>query len=258
MTVKFFNYNLVNQSPTVITASSENAFFPVSNLKDDRRTKVFRSTGPTAVLVFDFVSTEQVDSIILTTHIKNGFGFITPVLIEANPTDTWASPAYTTTLTGLELDSQHGVAYKDLVTAQSYRFWRLTFSGASYVELSKVFIGKKQLIGAGRSINYGWQFLDNDNSIVQINRYGQKFIDELPSQKRIGASFSNLTKDEIDDFFSVYDYNQKTKPFFMYFDCDILNNNKRLFGYYYLDEKPTISNPFFSLYNLDLVTTEGM
>jgi len=257
MSLKFYNYNLVNQSSTVITPSTENAFFPASNLKDDRRSKVFRSTGASVNIVFDFQSTEDVDSILLVPHGTNGWGIDTPITVEANATNTWGSPAYSTTITSSDLDSEHEIAIKE-ITTQSYRYWRIVATGTSYVEISKIFIGQKQLIGTGKSPDYNWQFIDNDNSIIQLNRYGQKFIDELPDQKRIAFVLSNMTMDQVDDFFSVYDYNRKIKPFFMYIDCDILNNNKRFAGYFYFDEKPAITNPFHALYTANCSVSEGL
>lgn len=257
MTVKFYNYNLVDQPSTVITASSENAFFPVSNLKDDRRTKVFRSTAASCTLVFDFITAESVDSILLVPHITYGWGFNSSTIVEANTTNTWGSPAFSTTIGPSEIDQEHMVAVKEF-TAQTYRFWRLTFTGTSYVEISKLFIGAKQLIGTGKSIDYNWQYVSADNSIIQLNRYGQKFIDVLPEQKRIAFSISNMTITQVDSFFAIYDYSKKTKPFFFYIDCVILNNNKRLLGYFYFDEKPALTNPFHALWSTQATLSEAM
>jgi hypothetical protein len=254
--LKFWNFNLVDQPQTVITATNENALFPASNLKDPRKTKAFRSTTASTVVVFDFVTTEAVDSILLAPHTRNGWAINTPVTIEANATNTWGAPSFSTTLASGDLDQANAIAIKEF-TAQSYRFWRLTFTGTIYAEVAKVFIGSALVIGAGRSMNYNWQYQSNDLSTVSLNRYGQRFADVVVDQKRIGMEFGYLSKDEVDDLLEVYDYNKTYRPFFMHVDCDILNENRRLSGLFYLESMPVLSNPVHALWNTALVLVEA-
>lgn len=256
MGVKFWNFNLVDQDQTVITPSSTNALFPADNIKDSRSTKVFRSTAASCNIVFDFITTESVDSILLAPNFINSWGFITPITVEANPTDTWGAPAFSTTITAAEVDQVHGIAIKEF-SAQSYRFWRLTFTGGSYVELSKVFIGSVQSVGT-RSVSFGWAYADTDLSQSIANRYGQKFTDIITGLKRMSFSLNLLGKDEMDDVFSVFDYNRTHIPFFFELtDCDILNNTNRIAGRFFFDELPQITNSSYGLFDLSLTISEA-
>jgi aspartyl/asparaginyl-tRNA synthetase len=258
MPLKLWNYNLVDQGTAIITATNENALFPVLNLKDPRRTKVFRSTTNSTVILFDFLTTQEVDSIVITPHSKNGFGFVAPITIEANPTNTWGSPAFSTTIASGDIDQIHEIAIKEFAE-QNFRFWRVSISGASYVELSNIFIGKMLLIGTGRTFSYDWQYVQAELSQFVVNRYGQRFSDIIDTQKRISASINLLTKEEIDDFFQMYDYNRTVRPFYMKIEsaAGILNNENRLSGMFYFDEMPFVSNPSHALWNMSATLSEA-
>lgn len=256
MSVKFWNYNLVTQDQTVITGTNENALFPLTNLKDPRTTKVFRSTTASTILTFDFITTEEVDSVLLVPHALSGWGFTSTILVQANATNTWGAPAFSTTIQTTDIDQEHNLAIKEF-TSQSYRFWRLTFTGVSYVEVSKVFIGKLNDVG-NRSVSFGWSFVDNDLSISVANRYAQKFTDIITSQKRIQFSINLLTATHLDLLFEVFDYNKTYIPFFFQVcDCAILNNMKRPAGYFTFDQVPEVSNNHYALYDTTCVISEA-
>jgi hypothetical protein len=258
MSMSFIYYNYCDLDSTTITASTENAFFPASNLKDPRSTKVFRSTASSASVVFDFGSPVAIDVFACVPHFANGFGFIGSLTLEANATNTWGSPAFTTTITsGADIDTTFQVAYKEF-TEQTYRYWRVSGSGASYLELSRVYLGKNNNI-LGRSISYGWNYTSNDNSKVTKNLYGQRFSDQINRQKEFNFDFKNLTKDEVDEWFKVYDYNGITKPFFMRIGCDgILNDIDRFSGEVYLDKIPSITNSFYARYDVSVNCIEAL
>lgn len=255
--IKFYHFNLVDQPTTNISCSNENALFPLTNLADHRSTKVFRSTSSSTSVVFDFISAEEVDSIVLIPNLMTSWGFTGSITIEANSTNVWTSPAFSTTLTPAEVDQEHLIAHKEWV-AQEYRFWRISASSAGYVELSKIFLGKKQTIGT-RSISFNWQYQDADNSIVTINRYGQRFIDIINRQKRFSFQFELLNKDEIDDFFSIYDVCGKYKPFFVRIGCDtMINNPNRFAGHMFFEDMPVVTNTAWGRYNLEATLIEAI
>lgn len=258
MGIKFWNYNLVTQTQTVITATNENALFPASNLKDSRRTKVFRSTANSCNIVFDMITTETVNSIVLVPHSSNGWGINTPITVEGNATNTWGAPSFSTTIT-TELDQIHEIAVKEFAD-QSYRFWRLSFTGTTICEVSKVFIGALQEIGSSRTMDYGWQYIQDDLSIVSTNRYGQKFVDLIDDQKKMIFDINLMTKDEFDDYLTVYDYNRKSRPFFFKVDSTnaITNNDNRISGYFFFESMPVITNPAHALWNTSVVISEGL
>lgn len=251
--IKFFYYNLVNQSATVITPSTENAQYPASNLKHDFRTKIFRSTASSANIVFDFITAEEVDSIIVVDNPLNGFGFNGALTIEANATDSWGSPAFSTTLTP---STEFGFGLKTLTAAQSYRYWRISGTGASYFELSKIFIGKA--FSPQRNIGTGFTYEEDDQSRFTQSDYGQRFVDVLPSQKKIRGNINLINKANVDDFFDFINYVGRNKPFFCVLNEseEIINDFERLSGMFYFRDRPSAKHVIHGIYSFT-VTMEG-
>lgn len=250
MSFEIYSDNLIYQS--TITASSENLLFPVSNIKDPRRTKVFRSVNNSDNIVLDFNETSDVDSFLITDNKFTGFG-ISTIILEFNATNEWSSPAETETIT---FDSVFGLGIAEF-SVKSYRFCRIVMTSTlGYCEISKFFIGKKMELG--RSINFGWSIKENELSTKQSNRYGQIFIDVIARQKVINASLGLLDKDQLDKINQWLDTVGETKPFFIKIGCDnMVNNNKRFSGMFYLSDIPTISNQNFGRYNMSMSFIEA-
>lgn len=250
MSFEIYSDNLVTQS--IITASSENAQFPLSNILDPRRSKVYRSTSSNANIVFDFGETSQVDSFFLVADKKNGLG-VSTITLEFSHTNVWTSPASTEVIT---LDAEYNAGYKEFAVKE-YRFCRMVMgSTLSFCEIANIFIGKK--LDLNRSINFNWSIKDNELSKKQVNRYGQIFSDIINKQRVINASLSFLDKDQLDKINSVIDLYGETKPFFVRVGCDgMVNNVLRFSGMFYFNDIPQISNPNFNKYNLSFSLIEA-
>jgi len=248
--LKFFNNNLVDTA--VITPSSEDATFPASNLKDPRRTKVFRSNTSSDNIVFDFGSAQNIDSFFIVGDIRTGLGVAT-VTLQLNSSNSWGSPAFSQVIT---LDTVFNMGIK-IFTQQTYRYARLILtSGASFCEVSKVFIGKHIDLGRGPSFN--WSYQSDDLSKIQENRYGQKFVDTIIRQKKLNLSFSLLSKDQLDQLLEIIDSKSYTLPFFIELGDDtIISNHDRFSGMVYLSSIPSVNNSSFARYALGLQLEEA-
>jgi len=255
MGLKFLDNNLLDAA--TITASTQNAQYPATNLLDSRRTKTYRSVSNSDTIVIDFGTAESIDHFAIVDNWQNGFG-ITAITIEANGTDTWGSPAFTTTAT---LDTTFGVSVKAFASAQSYRFWRIVLTSTlGYCEIANMYLGTATDI-ASNGVGYNWEYSNNDLSRQSVNRYGQKFIDDIGSQKSLSnLQFQVMDKDEIDSILSVYDNNRTVKPFFIYLDLEtdsLFNNDDRFNGFYYFSETPVFSNISSGYYNTSLNLIEA-
>jgi hypothetical protein len=252
---KFLANNMVEGA--VITASTENAQFPASNLKHDFRTKVYRSTSNSDSIVFDLGAIEDVTHIGLVDNWQDGFG-VSTVTVEANGTDTWGSPAFSTTMT---LDNTFGVSINELAATESYRYWRLVLtSSLSYCELTYVFIGKATDIETN-SVSYGWGYRGTEIAKKSTTRYGQDFTDPITTRKELnGLGFEVMNTTEIDKIFEVFDGRMTSKPFMVKMGDDtntIISNENRLNGLYKLTTIPAVTNPSaFGLYNVTLNVKE--
>lgn len=254
MSIQFLSNNLVSSS--VLTASTANAQYPVANINDDRRTKSYRSTSNSDNVVIDLGTSEAVDTFAIVDNWQNGFG-VTAITLEANATDTWEEPAFSTSVT---LDTTFGVAIKSFAS-QSYRFWRLVLTSTlGYCEVSNIFLGTATKLTTN-GVGYNWNYVNKDLANISTNRYGQKFIDDIGTQKELNnLQFQILDKDEQDTLFSVYDNVRTVKPFFIYFPLEVdslSNNDDRYNGMYYFKSEPRFTNVNSGYYNVSMSLEEA-
>jgi len=253
MSVRFYAVNQVYGAN--LTGSTVNAQFPVSNVQDDRRTKVYRTTASTGSLVLDFGASQEIDSFMIVPHSLDGFG-INSLTLELNATNEWSSPAVSQSIT---LDSTFGVGKYEFDTVQTYRFARLVFSSTlEYCEIANFFIGKRIELSTndfGYPINY--KQISRKN--IAINRYGQKFIDEINTQKSFSGSINTMTLNEVDQVFEMLDYNSTTIPVYINFESTaMLNDTDRINGMYYIASDPDISYIEGNYWNISLNFEEAL
>lgn len=252
MSFNIYSNNLVDQS--TLTASTENANFPVENIQDYRRSKVFRSTTNSDNIVFDFGETSEVNTVFLISDKRNGFGFST-VTLEFNGTNSWGAPAATESVT---FSTEFGVGFKEFTTTHSYRFCRMVITSTlGYCEVANIFLGKKNDIT--RSIDFGWSYRDSELVNQKTNRYGQIFSDIISRQKIINCSMKYLSKDYLDELFLAYDFCGESRPLFIKLGCDeMINDYRRFSGMVFFQDVPAITNQYFNKYNLSMVFREAM
>ena len=212
MSIVFYSDNLVRNA--LITGSTENAQFPTSNINDDRRTKVFRSTSNSDNVVFDLGSIEDIDSVCLSPNWRDGYGFIS-LTVEANGVDEWSSPAFTQVLT---YDAKHGISITDFASTQTYRFWRFVMtSSLGYCELANVFIGRKLDISTNGIVE-GLGYRNTELVKKSTTEYGQEFYDLFGQRRELdNVRYESMNVTELTQFMTVYDEMLTTKPFWVRF-----------------------------------------
>jgi len=250
--VRFYYFNLVEQSSTEIFTDNADPSYPSSNLKLPFSSSVYRSTTASENITFDFKTTESVDSILIKPSLE-GFGFSGDVTIEANGSADFTTPAFSTTLS---VDRANGLGVKHLTTAQSYRFWNISLTGSGYCELANIFIGNSTQLG--RNITYNWVFDNNDLSRSVSNRYGQQFIDKISSIKNLSMAIRLMTSSHIDALTDFTDHVATHTPFWVVMDYEEnFTFDKDYFaGQFYFVDKPSLSNPYFGLYDTQLRLVE--
>lgn len=245
---RLFGQNLLDQA--TITASSENALFPLTNLRDNRRTKVFRSISNSSNIVLDFNETSDIDGVFLVAS-PSGFG-INSATVEFNGTSDFSSPAYSTTVT---LSNDNGIGFASF-TKISYRFCRIVMTSTiGYCELSKVFIGCTLALTKG--ISFGWTSKDEDLSIRTKNRKGQLFSDVIGRQRSLSFGLKLLDKSDLDLIEDLLDYSGENKPIYLTIgdttmSVDYLRNS----GPFFVDDIPSVTNSYFNKYNLSFSVKE--
>lgn len=254
MSLQFLSNNLMIGS--TLTASTTNAQYPVSNINDPRRTKTYRSTSNSDNIVIDLGTADPIDTFMIVDNWQNGFGIAT-LTLEANGTDVWTSPAFTTTIT---LNDTFGVGVSQFLE-KSYRFWRIVLTSTlGYCEVSNIFLGKASRITTN-GVGYGWNYINRDLARKQSNRYGQEFVDEIGTLKELNSlNFTVLDKDEMDILLDVYDTNLTGKPFFVYFPLEtdsLVNDEDRYNGMYKFKTEPSFTNINSGYYNVAIDLKEN-
>jgi hypothetical protein len=253
MSLRFYVDNLVKGAN--IIASENNSQFPSENIKDDRRSKIYRSLTSSCDIVFDLGDIRQIDTIAIVDSNIDIIGFESAI-IQLNNTNSWTSPPVSENLT---IDTQNGWVNFNWNTDQPYRFARLVLTnGTNPVEVSKVFIGKSSYL---ENVCFGYPitFKQNNRASVSQNKYGQKFFDEISTQKELSGEIPSLNKDEMDLILSILDYASFTRPIWLFFGAsNFLNDQNRLCGYYYLSDDPSMSLQAGNFWTLALSFQEGM
>ncbi len=101
--MRLMNKNYCTESATVVSASNINTNFPVTNMKNPFRSKRVRTVSGTTTLalVFDMVTTEEIDSVVLMWPKEDGIRLsgTATVKIQASATNVWTTPAVDQTVT---------------------------------------------------------------------------------------------------------------------------------------------------------------
>lgn len=246
---EIYNTNLVNQA--TLTSNSANELFPLSNIKDNRRTKVFRSNENASWVVFDFNESSDVDTIFLLAEKRNGFGFNTAT-IQFNGTSNFASPAYSYSI---ELSETHSIAHLEIPKI-SYRFCRILMSSSlGYCELSKVYLGTKAVLS--KTIKFGWNIKEENLSKKSTNRYGQLFVDIISTQKKIDFAYSLLTKDDVAVLNAILDQCSEVSSLWVKLgSANMSEDFRRTSGAYILADMPAITNTNFNRFSLSMSLSE--
>ena len=194
---------------STITASTENPDYDFTTaFNDDRISRVGRTVSDTAqTIVFDLLSAVAVSKLMIQGH---NFSAGATILLEGNATNVWTSPSYSASVT-----YNADYIYKDLVTPQTYRYWRLSVSDASntddYLEISKVFLGEHLAVymETGMSLN------QDTNSSTSKSNSGQLYGNRMLQYKSAKFTLSDInatTRTLIKTFWNVVDI---TMPFWL-------------------------------------------
>lgn len=242
----FFAFNEIRS----VSASDEDSFYPASNLLEHPTYKEYRSSGTSGVLVFDLENVVPVDNFLLCGNNATGEIPATSIILEANSTNSWTTPAFSVTY-DLTLDNQlHNFVHLEFA-AQTFRYWRLTLQNpaGAYAGASNVFLGTK----IDLPVDTGYTFGLTAQSEVAKGRYGQRFIDKLPDLRSFSCEMTAMNQAERDSLGSIAHYCSTHTPFWM-----VLNPGESVFeaGYFYFSKAPEFTNQAYQLFTASFELTE--
>lgn len=216
--MRFLNHNLCTDPLTVITASSSNPSFPVSNLKHPFRSKRFRTTGVSSEWIkFDFLTIQDIDSVIMLWPKEDGIRISEGAIsIQANATDEWSSPAVDIQLT---VDNDYMVGSHFFSTPQQFRFWRIRFldpgNPFGFIEVGNVWIGESLEFNEPEN---GFVMMIQDQSQSSTTDFGHTYVDEYPQLVKLEFTYNLIEYDTAKILENAFRENGNRKPVLVAFD----------------------------------------
>jgi hypothetical protein len=230
--ITFCSDNKLVNADITIESGSEDAQFPLDNIKHTFTTKVFRSLTDEVTILIDLKTIAESDIICIKGSSVEGIGF------NSCTVESSATPIFSGASESLEISSIHNFAFKQL-SPTSNRYWKLTFSGNEYVEVSNIFIGKKiQIIDNNLSI--GFSYARNTNNKVTKNSYGQKFIDTYNTVDTLSGEMKLVNNLEFDQLNAIHVQHGENTPLWFLLDPDdsmSITDSKFIYsGYFYMKD----------------------
>lgn len=207
-------------------------------------------------VLFDMRTSEPIDSCILLWPIGDyKLSSDAVITVEANATNNWSTPAFSTTLT---FDNKNEVALK-FFTPQSYRYWRLVIEDGhnayGYVELGQCLIGK-----ASDEIIHpalGFKFQQIDTSDVVKNKTLQSFVTNNPKMKVLEFGLDDLSLSETEALLEIFNTSGVSIPVYVSLDeTESLFTSGFCGVYGRIQQSLTLNHRFQSHFNSSLVITE--
>lgn len=232
--VTFLTDNKILNANMTLSAGTENAQYPMTNIQHEFTTKVFRSNEGTVSIVFDLNEVSDIDMICLVGSSQDGMGFSTAT-IEGSATNV-----FTGTPVNINISHIHNFAFKEL-DPQTYRYWKLTLvsSPGGYVEVSNIYLGKKtQLLN--NNISQGFSYANSTKSKVAKNAYSQRFIDIYNTVKTLRGSIKFVNAEEFEILSDIHNKHGENYPLWFMLDVkgdmQIADSEYIFSGYFYMDD----------------------
>lgn len=261
---RILDFNYAFDPTVVITATSEDDNFPVSNLTDFFRSRVFRtgSVATTQRIVLDLRTAEEIDTFSVLFNPIQGEGVklsdSAVIKLQANATDSWASPALEVTLS---IDEAYSVITHFFTSPESYRFWALeitdTANAYGYIEVAKLLLGKATQLGQNPEI--GFRDRLTDQSKTSETAYGHRYADVYPTRRAFEFDYQAMAEEDIETLQQIFLRVGKVTPIALALDpTESLFDKDRFFLYGYLNDQFESVNRFYSYFNTGLRLEEAM
>lgn len=231
--MKLMTTNFCTLDATIVTASSADTNFPVSNVKHPFRSKHWRSTGVTSEsVVYDLITTESIDSVVILWSKEDGIRLsnTATITIQANATNVWTSPAVSQVMT---IDNTYVMASYYFGSDQNYRYWRVLIADAGnpngFVSLGVVWLGKSLAI---QNAQNGFVYTLADKSKTTVTDFGHIYVDEYPEVATLQFVYKVMVYSDVQLIENAYRTNGTRLPVMVVFDPTEIVFNKNHFAVY--------------------------
>lgn len=169
-------------------------------------------TGPRIAIhtservVIDLGNTQNVDSFAVLFHPFEGakFSSAATVKLQANAHPVWSSPSVNQTLT---YDNTYNVMTHFFSSDQAYRYWSIEVTDPEnpnlYVEIPKVLLANATNLT--QLPNLGFTESRGDFSSKRYTEYGQVYVDQNPSRRKLTFPYEVLSDTDLESLMSIFD-----------------------------------------------------
>ena len=198
MRIAYTNLIDAGSAPTALTAD---LLYPVANMQNQRLSKRWRSTSPTAqTIVVNLGSAQAVNTVAILGHNLSGSAAVT---IEAHTSDSWGTPA----LSAITLTYNAGAILKYLTTSQTFQYWRYIIDDPTntdgYVEVGRPWLGT--FIAINPSSLDAFTVTKKRSDIVTYGRDRQKYATEGVGWRNFNLSFPRTGGSALTAIQTMYD-----------------------------------------------------
>jgi len=238
---------LAIQSCSPSADTTENAFFPVSNIQLQEPHHCFKptvETDTTCVLRLTLSADEDIDTFFIIGHPINGL-IPTTVTIRTY-SDAFVTLQSTDVFTGFNTGERVGFGQFASTQTTSHVEIEITAVGGN-LALCNMFLG--QDIGTNRGFPTGFRSGKDDKSKFRSGRYGHKFTDKISVKpKNMDVKFNNTNQTERLLFDTMFDFVGTTEN--VYIMADSSEANKEIWGgVFTIRRYPSTTHPTYRLYS---------
>lgn len=213
--MKIYYSNLIQSAKTVITASSQQTGFPVSNVANDLKTLVWMTGGilGTEWALFDLGSPQNITDCILFNSTCQG----DTVTIEGNSSSDFSSPAFSQSMT---LDA-FSTLYANF-SVQNYRYWRVTIETVvngvdepAVRTIGNIYLGTSYQLAQDLDYSEGYKVTRNDLSQTQVTYGGQEYSQDRNQFRTVENIFTMYPQSQYAAFDTWEQAVGTHKPFYI-------------------------------------------
>ena len=207
--MRWFYDNEIDVATHTITANSEEASYPLTNLLDYQLTKHYRATGDTSEWVMiDAGAGNTITATFAAIAGHNISDGATTIKIQGNATNSWADPTVNESFT-----YSSGVMWKTF-TSQSLRYWRYLIEDASnpdgYIRFGRLLLGTYFDLTNWAQAAFVRRIVDT--SEIKRSATGQIYGDERIAYIEYDFDFPVLANTERVNLETMWETVKKVKP----------------------------------------------
>jgi len=245
---------------SMITASSTESGFPVSNMLEPIRSRIYKPTSNVFTLTIDLGVNASINFVGMVGPISEYFAIsdAATVTLEANNINDFATPPFSVSITP-ELTG----IFKFLDGDTDYRYWKWSIDDSSNpedVNIGYIYMGDYTQLSS-RTVSKGFNTTAVDPSKQVTSMDGSVYYDEKQKYHRFqGLSLGFIPADDRRTLEKLYWDNGKTTPMFVSLDPNLKLSDEHgeLTKLMIWENSPGVTHHFDDVYSMNFSLRESV